>query len=188
MQTIEAMREGPPEVPIDHIAGNVQPSGDLVGLKPLQAMEDEDDPPTHRKLSDRAAQDTKPRLDIDGKIGCRCVGRNGKGLDLGPREQALFELLSSRTVEAKVDRRTAEEGTQRLLPPENLRLLGKLDVEVVNDVGRRAARMATATHGGLDVRIMGFDCTIQQIVVIDGDGMRHDSCSGQECPALPSRR
>src|SRR5690606_34699457 len=58
-QAIEAMREGPSKVAVHHVSRNIELSRDLVGLQPVEAMQDENGALARRKLGNGLAQDRK---------------------------------------------------------------------------------------------------------------------------------
>ena len=80
-QAIEAMRECPPKVPVDHIPRDIELSRDLVGLESVETVQDENGAPSRRKLRNGLAQHREASLDLEAIIRRSRFGRNRERLD-----------------------------------------------------------------------------------------------------------
>lgn len=156
------MTESTPEMAIDHVAGNIQPLGDLIGRRLMEPVKNERSPAADGQLCNRLFQDGKACLDLQPTIRSSSRGNHQLGLFVRPGKQPRLKLQPSKTVDAEIDGRPAQERLYGALLAQDTGLDCKFHIEVVNDFPRGATRMATAADGSNDVVIMCLDRLIEQ--------------------------
>lgn len=163
------MDERAAQMPVDHIARDPEPLGNIIRFHLMESMENEDSAPPLRKLEYGLPEHLEPRRYLERIVRCTDRGRDRQCFGLRAREQTALTAFPSLLVDAEINGGTSEEGIDRARGSQSFWFFGKANVELVHYIDGAVVRMSGAPDRCLDVFVVLFNGTIEQSLIVQTD-------------------